>query len=464
MGTRADRDRGGGREVEERQQRPWPWPWLWPCHAPRLDRGHARAEGLAPLVRTSLRHGKAPVLVPVRCMGADSCTEKRPCSDMANIDLIITSSRPRRTGRHVLAPPDNWPTNVIDLTRGSRPDAGMEGSAVIRKWRLVQAGTLPPDPSSTTLAADHLRRIPRSYPSDRAPTMRRGNRERASAHGARPAVLTQQTRGQTASTGQASDFPLTFFTLEGGLMSQERPFGNSGAEHHPEPNHPKPTEEVTAAAPIPNRFWRMMTGPGFSSPASNPAPFVVTAEAFLDLTSQVQALAGMVQIIVPYLPQLMHSTTHKSAPSTALPQTESPVAPNRGGPARNETATAPSRGSSRSLPDSGDSSVVSHSCDPVQIGPDFDSLSSDTIDSLIEQVCQVHQRLDEVQKEVLKSRGEIGESSKGGSPFTPEIQDKPLPATFKLPTLEPYDGSGDPTEYIAAFHAQMVMYDTSDAL
>ncbi|RRT34077.1 hypothetical protein B296_00050233 [Ensete ventricosum] len=102
------------------------------------------------------------------------------------------------------------------------------------------------------------------------------------------------------------------------------------------------------------------------------------------------------------------------------------------------------------------------SCDPVQTGPDFDTLSSDTVDSLREQVCQVHQRLDEVQKEVLKSRGEIGESSKGGSPFTPEIQGKPLPATFRLLNLEPYNGSDDLTEHIAAFRAQMTLYDMSD--
>ncbi|RWW46692.1 hypothetical protein BHE74_00047362 [Ensete ventricosum] len=85
-------------------------------------------------------------------------------------------------------------------------------------------------------------------------------------------------------------------------MSQERPFGNSGAEHRPEPNHSQPTEEVTTAAPTPKHFWRMMTDPGFPSSASNPAPFVVTTEAFLGLTNQVQALADMVQTIVPYLP------------------------------------------------------------------------------------------------------------------------------------------------------------------
>ncbi|RRT51299.1 hypothetical protein B296_00044325 [Ensete ventricosum] len=217
-------------------------------------------------------------------------------------------------------------------------------------------------------------------------------------------------------------------------MSQERPFGNSSAEHHPEPNHPQPTEEVATAVPTPNHFWRMMIDPGFPSPASNPAPFVVTAEAFLDLTSQVQALADMVQTIAPYLPQLMHSTTHQSAPPTAPPQTESPVASNRGAPIE---AESPQR-----------QVVEARAVSPTP------ALARS----------QSHQQLDEVQKEVLKSRGEIGESSKGGSPFTPEIQGKPLPATFRLPTLEPYDGSGDLTEHTAAFRAQMALYDTSNAL
>ncbi|RRT31976.1 hypothetical protein B296_00049407, partial [Ensete ventricosum] len=63
----------------------------------------------------------------------------------------------------------------------------------------------------------------------------------------------------------------------------------------------------------------------------------------------------------------------------------------------------------------------SRSYNPIQTEPDFDTLSTDTADSLREQVRRVHQRLDEVQKEVLKSRGEVGENSKGGSPFTPEI-------------------------------------------
>ncbi|KAJ8510676.1 hypothetical protein OPV22_001110 [Ensete ventricosum] len=132
-------------------------------------------------------------------------------------------------------------------------------------------------------------------------------------------MLAQQTRRRNTSTRQAPNSSLTFLALEGGLMSPERPFGNSGMEHHPEPDHPRPTEEATIAVPMPNRFWRMMTDPGFPSPASNPASFMVTVEAFLGLTSQVQALAGMVQTIVPYLPQLAYSMAHQSAPPAAPP-------------------------------------------------------------------------------------------------------------------------------------------------
>ncbi|RRT40454.1 hypothetical protein B296_00056294, partial [Ensete ventricosum] len=208
----------------------------------------------------------------------------------------------------------------------------------------------------------------------------------------------------------------------------------------------------------------MMTDPGFPSPASNPAPFVVTTEAFLGLTSQVQALVGMVQIIVPHLPQLVHSTAHQSVHPMAPSQTESPAAPNQGAPPEVELPQCQAVETRAASPTPAPARSQSRSCDPIQTEPNLDALSSDTADSLREQVRRVHQRLDEVQKEVLKSRGEVGESSKCGSPFTPEIQAKPLLTTFRLSALEPYDGSDDPTEHITAFRAQMVLYDTLDAL
>ncbi|RWW68209.1 hypothetical protein BHE74_00024279 [Ensete ventricosum] len=190
-------------------------------------------------------------------------------------------------------------------------------------------------------------------------------------------------------------FPNIFGTRRRAHVART-PVWDSGTEHHPEPDHPRPTEEATVAVPTPNRFWRMMTDPGFPSPASNPAPFMVTAEAFLDLTSQVQALAGMVQTIVPYLPHLVHSMAHQSAPPTVPPQTESPAAPNRGIPPDVEPPQPQVVEARTASPTPTPARSQSRSYNPVPTEPDFDTLSTDTADSLREQVRRVHQRLDEV--------------------------------------------------------------------
>ncbi|RRT40188.1 hypothetical protein B296_00029668 [Ensete ventricosum] len=168
-------------------------------------------------------------------------------------------------------------------------------------------------------------------------------------------------------------------------MSPERPFGDSGTEHRTKHDHPRPTEEATTAVSTPNHFWRMMTDPGFPSPASNPASLMVTAEAFLGLTSQVQALAGMMQTVIPYLPQLVHSMAHQSAPPTAPPQMESPMAPDRGIPPDVEppqpriaevrpasSTPMPARSQSRSY-------------NPAPTELDLDTLSTDSTDSLREE-------------------------------------------------------------------------------
>ncbi|RRT58367.1 hypothetical protein B296_00034575 [Ensete ventricosum] len=200
------------------------------------------------------------------------------------------------------------------------------------------------------------------------------------------------TRRPNASTRQAPDSPLTFLVLEGGSMSPERPLTDSGTERQTEPDHPRLAEEVAATMPTPNRFWRMMTDPGFPLPASNPAPLMVTTEAFLGLTSQVQALAGMVQTIIPYLPQLVHLTAHQPAP----PQTESPTAPNRGIPLVAEAppprvAEAPSprvaevpppRFPASSTPTPTQSQSRSYNPAPTEL--DLDTLSTESTDSLRE--------------------------------------------------------------------------------
>ncbi|RRT65502.1 hypothetical protein B296_00041040 [Ensete ventricosum] len=160
-------------------------------------------------------------------------------------------------------------------------------------------------------------------------------------------------------------------------MSQERLSGNSNAEPRTEPNHPQQAEEVTTTGPTPNRFWRMMTDPGFPPPASNPASFVVTAEAFLGLTNQVRSLASMM---------------------------ESPMAPNREIQLETEVLQ---RWAAEVHVDSPTAAPVrsrSHSGDPVQVSPDLDTLSSDSADSLREQVRQVHQRLDRPRRKSSNQR------------------------------------------------------------
>ncbi|RWW14425.1 hypothetical protein GW17_00021808 [Ensete ventricosum] len=56
---------------------------------------------------------------------------------------------------------------------------------------------------------------------------------------------------------------------------------------------------------------------------------------------------------------------------------------------------------------------------PTHSLPELDTLSSDSIDSLRAQLCLMNRRLDEVQKEFVKSKEELEESSTARSPFVP---------------------------------------------
>ncbi|RWV94825.1 hypothetical protein GW17_00042601 [Ensete ventricosum] len=166
------------------------------------------------------------------------------------------------------------------------------------------------------------------------------------------------------------------------------------------PSSTLPTKEVNGSAPTPNRYWRLFNDPGFSPPKVNPRQPVVMTKAFLGLAYQC------------------------SPTEVTLENPSTPVV-----------------------------CSTNHSRDIAHMAPKLDTLSSDSTDSIRKQLRQVNQRLDEVQKEFIKSKEELGETSKGRSPFVSEIHDKPIPTNFRLPSLESCDSSSDPSEHVTAFRA-----------
>ncbi|XP_064992509.1 uncharacterized protein LOC135629243 [Musa acuminata AAA Group] len=171
------------------------------------------------------------------------------------------------------------------------------------------------------------------------------------------------------------------------------------------PPHDETHDECPAAAS--ERYWQLFNDPGLSPPNGVPTgPSPVSPEAFRDLAHQVRALTSMNPITRP------------------------------GSWEAEDTASRPER----------------------------EAPSADSTNAQRAQLRLVSQKLDEVQQEVRKSKGELGVDGQQGSPFTPEIQDQAIPSHFRLPSLDAYDGAADPADHVAAFRAQMMLYGTSDAL
>ncbi|RZS22496.1 hypothetical protein BHM03_00055284 [Ensete ventricosum] len=244
------------------------------------------------------------------------------------------------------------------------------------------------------------------------------------------------------------EISVTFLAQEGGPMSQECPTSNPNTEHpggsiyvfpstlQPVSQAPRvPAKEASTMLPTPNRYWRLFNDRGLAPPDPGHSPITpglgppdVTTEAFLD--------------------------GEREAPQSRPSQGEHP----RG------SAPHPPVEATIENPNASVSQPPNRSRDVMRLLPEPDVVSSDSTNSVRKQLCQVNQRLDEVQRDFVRSKEEVEETTKGGYPFAPKILDKPIPSNFRLPTLEPYDGSTDLTEHVAVFIAQMALYDTSNAL
>nr|XP_009387618.1 PREDICTED: uncharacterized protein LOC103974491 [Musa acuminata subsp. malaccensis] len=155
----------------------------------------------------------------------------------------------------------------------------------------------------------------------------------------------------------------------------------------------------------------------------------------------------MVQTIIPIVSQ--RTPPHAAWPS---PQQETPVQTHAPLP---ELPISPRNPAAR---------PGSREAEDTASRPEPEAPTADSTNALRAQLRLVSQKLDEVQQEVRKSKGELGADGHQGSPFTPEVQDQAIPPHFRLPSLDAYDGTTDPADHVAAFRAQMALFGTSDAL
>ncbi|RWW45415.1 hypothetical protein BHE74_00048745, partial [Ensete ventricosum] len=159
---------------------------------------------------------------------------------------------------------------------------------------------------------------------------------------------------------------------------------------------------LTISSRTPGRYWHLFNDLGLTLPPLSLGVPAITPEAFQGLTNQAHAIVGMLQAIIPCIPQL---TQRSGAQPKATPPTQAGAIPSpEGPPLATQLADDPPQipTAFQHVPSS---DATRHPTPAPNAStrslPDPDTLSSDSTDSIRAQLRLVNQRIDDVHKTIM---------------------------------------------------------------
>ena len=100
----------------------------------------------------------------------------------------------------------------------------------------------------------------------------------------------------------------------------------------------------------------------------------------------------------------------------------------------------------------------------TEIGSQFRGTTSRTVPHLKEEMDQMKKVMEEMKENMRRANPIEDLVHRTDSPFTASIDGHPLPPKFKMPSLDSYNGTRDPFDYIATFKTTMHLQGVPDEI